>query len=408
MKPSATRRPVLTRPVAPEPSENQARIAVVREAKDGPDEPHALVATHWFDSGAGGADDKAGRDPYSVTVRFTGRRVGTRGNPRHGETFVKDETIEGIVPGTGPVSITTSVAGVPSGEWTVSADLVADSRTAGPFGLAPRARGSGGPPVRPADWSWRRWAISTRPDQPVRTRRALLAPLAMQPAVMPGIYTALGIFAIFFSLVVQAAILGRGEVPVGPTLGASGIAILFGLIGAKVWYATLHPGASIIWGGWAVDGFLIVFPLVAAVALILFELPIGVVLDASTPGIFFAVALGRIGCFFTGCCAGRCTASRWGVWSSDRRVGVRRVPTPLIESGAGLIIGFVTLALVLGGAPPIPGAIFVVAFAAYTVVRQVLLRLRVERRRSPRTVPLTGVAAAVVTIIVIVLSVIQG
>ncbi|MEK6720079.1 MAG: prolipoprotein diacylglyceryl transferase family protein [Chloroflexota bacterium] len=362
------------------------------------------MATHWFDSGEG----VAGGDPYGVTVRFTGRRTGTRGNPRPGESFIKDEVIEGIVPGTGPVSITTTVSGVLAGDWTVDAELVADSRTAGPFALAPRARGSSGRQVRPAAWSWRRWAISTRPEQPIPTRWALLAPLAMQPAVMPGIYTALGIFAIVFALVVQAAILGRGDVPFGPTLGASGIAILFGLFGAKVWYATLHPGESIIRGGWAVDGFLIVFPVVAAVALLLFELPIGVVLDASTPGVFFAVAIGRVGCFFTGCCAGRCTASRWGMWSSDRRVGARRLPTQLFESGAGLVIGLVALVLVLGGMSPLSGVIFVTAFSVYAIVRQVLLRLRVEQRRDARTVPMTGVASGVVTFAVIVLSVAQG
>jgi phosphatidylglycerol:prolipoprotein diacylglycerol transferase len=218
----------------------------------------------------------------------------------------------------------------------------------------------------------------------------------------------LGIFAILFALAVQAAILGRGDVSVGRTLAASAIAIASGLIGAKLWYAALHPTESIIRGGWAVDGFLIVVPVVAAVTLYLFDLPIGVVLDASTPGIFFAVAIGRVGCFFTGCCAGRCTASRWGIWSSDRRVGARRVPTQLFESGAGLLIGAMTLLLVLGEVAPIPGAVFVAAFAAYAVVRQILLRLRVEQRRSPRTVPVTGAAAALVIVAVLAMSMMQG
>lgn len=362
--------------------------------------------TRWFDSGEREAGANAGNEPFSLTVRFSGRRAGARGSARPGESFVVDETIEGILAGTGPVSVTTTVPGVLAGDWTVDAESVADSRSA--FGLARRAYRSGGIPVRPASWSWRRWAVSTRPEQPIHTRWALLAPLAMQPAVMPGIYTALGIFGIAFALVVQAAILGRGDVPIGPTLGASGLAILFGLVGAKVWYAILHPKESVIRGGWAVDGFLMVFPIVAAAALLLFELPIGVVLDASAPGVFFAVAIGRIGCFFTGCCAGRCTASRWGIWSSDRRVGARRLPAPLFESAAGLLIGLVTLALVLSGASPLPGAIFVAGFAAYAVVRQILLRVRVERRKSPRTVPLTGVAAVVVIGVVIILTATQG
>lgn len=365
------------------------------------DEPQALVATHWFDSG-----DTSG-EPYSVTVRFTGRRVGAHSTPRLGETFTQDETIEGIVPGTGPVSITTTVYGVPPGEWMVAGHVTSDSRHAGGSGLGPRSSAADAPPVRPAAWSWRRWAISTGPDTPIKTRWALLAPIARQPAVLPGIYTLLGVSAILFAVWVQAAILGRGDVPVGRTLAASAIAIVAGLIGAKLWYAVLHPGESIIRGGWAVDGFLIVVPVVAAVTLLLFDLPIGVVLDASTPGIFFAVGIGRIGCFFTGCCAGSCTGSRWGVWSSDRRVGARRLPVQLFESGAGLLLGGLTLLLVLGGVSPVPGAIFVAAFAAYAVVRQILLKLRVERRRSPRTVPLTGVAAALVVVVVIAMTLIQ-
>jgi phosphatidylglycerol:prolipoprotein diacylglycerol transferase len=366
------------------------------------DEPQALVATHWFDSG-----DAAG-EPCSVTVRFSGRRLGTRGYPRAGDTFVKDETVDGIVPGTGPVSITTWVYGVLSGEWTITSEVTKDSRGMGHAGMDVRSRAADGRPVRRAVWSWRRWAISTGPETSIRTRWALLAPLARQPAVQPGIYTALGIFAILFALVVQAAILGRGDVSVGRTLAASAIAIASGLIGAKLWYAALHPGESIIKGGWAVDGFLIVVPVVAAVTLLAFDLPIGLILDASTPGIFFAVAIGRVGCFFTGCCAGRCTASRWGIWSSDRRVGARRVPTQLFESGAGLLIGAMTLLLVLGEVSPIPGGVFVAAFAAYAVVRQILLRLRVEQRRSPRSVPLTGVAAAIVVVAVLAMSMMQG
>jgi len=375
-------------------------------ADAGSNEPQALVATYWFDSGVGGASTHRGDEPFSVTVRFTGRRAGAGGNARPGETFVKDETIDGIIPGTGPVSITTTVTGVLAGQWIVEPALVADSRTA--FGMAARTRGSSDAPIRRAGWSWRRWRVSSRPDDPIHTRMALLSELAMQPAVMPGIYTALGIFSIAFALLVQALILGQGDVPVGPTLGASGLAILFGLAGAKIWYAILHPNESIIRGGWAVDGFLIVFPVVAAIAMVLFELPVGVILDASAPGVFFAVAIGRIGCFFTGCCAGRCTASRWGIWASDRRVGARRLPAPLFESAAGLAIGFGTLALVLADLALFPGVIFAIGFGAYAIVRQLLLRVRVERRSSPRTVPLTGVAAALVTGFVVALSVIQA
>ncbi len=103
-------------------------------------------------------------------------------------------------------------------------------------------------------------------------------------------------------------------------------------------------------------------------------------LDATAPGLFFAVAIGRVGCFLTGCCAGRCTSSRWGVWSSDRRIGARRIPAQLLESAAGLLIGLVAAWLVIGSVPVVEGLNFVAAFGVYLVVRQLLLRLRAERR----------------------------
>lgn len=356
--------------------------------------------SHWFDAGEGG-------DPYSATVRFTGRRAGIRGHPGPGDTFVKDETIDEIVPGTGPVSITTWIYGLNAGEWEVSGELTPAPTAAGGRGTA-QARPGRGRPLQRAAWSWRRWAVTTAPAEPVRTRWAVLAPLARQPAVLPGIYTALAVLSIVLAVAIQAAILGGGDVSVSRSLLASGLTIAVGLIGAKAWYAVLHPNESIIRGGWAVDGFLIVFPLVGAVTLFLLDLPIGRVLDATAPGVFFAVAIGRLGCFLTGCCSGRCTSHRLGIWSSDRRVGARRIPTQLLESAAGFSLGIATLLIVVGGASPFPGAAFVGGFAAYAAVRQVLLRLRSERRRSPRTVSLTAVAAAIVTVTVAILSVVQG
>lgn len=362
------------------------------------DEPQALVVTYSFDSGEGG-------EPYDAVVRLTGRRIGVTGVPRRGDTFSQDETVAGVIPGTGPVALTVWLYGLRPGEWSVDARLIHGPAT---DRLARRPRPGSSPRIARATWSWRRWALAPAPERPVKTRWALLAPLAGQPAVVPGIYTALAVVGFAVALALQAAILARDGIPVGSPLAASLIAIAAGLIGAKAWYAVLHPDESLIKGGWAVDGFLVVFPLVGALMLYAWDLPIGQVFDASTPGIFFAVALGRVGCFLTGCCAGRCTAARWGIWSSDRRVGARRVPTQLLESGAGLAIGVVSLAIVLGGELPVAGAVFVFAFALYAVIRQVLLRLRAERRKSQRTLPATAAAAGLVLVVVAALSVIQS
>ena len=340
-------------------------------------EPEALVVTHWFDSGETG-------EPYSATIRLRGQRVGVHGVPRARDTFVREETVDGIVPGSGPVSITTLVCGLQPGDWTVTGDLIRPEAHA--VGREPRERWRRRPmePLVTARWSWRNWAVSTAPAGPVHTRWTMLAPLARMPGVIPGSFTVLGALGIVVALVVQSAILARANVPVSQSLIVSLIALVSGLLGAKLWYAVLHPGPwrTALLGGWAVDGFLVVASVVAVAALLAFDLPVGRFLDATAPGMFLAVAIGRLGCFVTGCCAGRCTRSRWGVWSfdRDRRIGARRVPAQLLESAAGLVIGMVAGALVLSEALRLQGVVFVGAVVAYFVVRQVLLRLRAERR----------------------------
>lgn len=359
-----------------------ARAGSVSAAPGGPAAPataaveaEALVVSHWFDSGDEG-------EPYSATVRVTGRRVGIQGLVGPRDSFSQDDMVDGIVPGSGPVSVTTWVYGLEPGEWTVNAELIGRPGEIASDAGRDRWRRGRPEPIQPAAWSWRRWGVSNGPATPVKTRWAPLARVARIPGVLPGSFTALAVVAIVVALVTQAVLVGREHISVGGSLAASLLAIVFGMVGAKAWHAAMHPGPwrQALLGGWSVDGFLVVAPVVAVVSLLAFGLPIGGFLDASTPGIFFAVAIGRIGCFFTGCCAGRCTRARWGVWSSDRRVGARRVPTQLLESATGLLLGVASTTLVLAGVPGVAGAVFVAALAVYVVIRQVLLRNRAESR----------------------------
>lgn len=337
-------------------------------ASSDPIEPEAVVVSHWFDPGAEG-------EPYSATVRLTGQRIRDDGSPERQHSFEREDQIDGVLPGSGPMSITTTVHGLRAGEWMVHGELLRSRTDRG------RSRREGEPIAR-ASWSWRRWALSDGSLAPLATRWAILAPLARMPGVMRGSWAASGVLAASVAVATLVLILAHEGMPVRPSLVVSLIAVMAGLLGAKLWYAFLHPGPwrRALLGGWAVDGFFVVAFGAALVGLVVSGLSVGVFLDAATPGLFFAVAIGRVGCFFAGCCAGRMTCSRWGIWSSDRRVGVRRVPTQLLESAAGLVIGVAAVLLVLGHADVIDGAIFVSAFAAYTLVRQVLLRLRAERR----------------------------
>ena len=354
-------------------------------------EPEALSVTHWFESGTDG-------DPFAARVRFSGRRVGLRGKPLPGDTFVKEEVIDPVVPGSGPVSVTTWVYGLNPGEWTVSAELIRRGHLRGRR-PADRRGGGGGQSLPRGAWSWRRWALSNGAFAPVRTRWAPSVRMARIPAVIRGAWSGLVGLGVLVGAVIQAVLLARHDVPVTLALAIDLVALLSGLLAAKLLYVALRPHAwrQSIGEGWSVDGFLVVMPAVALGALLALDLPIGAFLDASAPALFFGVAIGRLGCFFTGCCAGRCTRSRWGVWSSDRRIGARRVPTQLLESAAGLLIGAVTLLLVLTYAPGIRGMIFVAAIAAYVLVRQLLLRLRAEPHNLRRA-QVTGAVALLVLV----------
>jgi phosphatidylglycerol:prolipoprotein diacylglycerol transferase len=332
-------------------------------------ESEALVVSHLFDSGDQGK-------PYSATARLTGRRIGVHGLRKPQDDFVQEDTIEGVTPGNGPVSITSWVYGLHPGEWSVKAELLRPEDD----GRVSRQRTAESVP--PAEWSWRRWAPSAGSPSPVKTRWSLLAPLAKTPGVLPGSWPALGALGVLVALVTQATILAHENVAVDRSLVVFFVALASGMTGAKLWYAILHPGPwrQAILGGWAVDGFLVVALIVAVTTLLAFNLPVGTVLDAAAPGLFFGVAIGRLGCFFTGCCAGRMSRSRWAVWSSDRRVGARRIPAQLMESAVGLVLGSAAALLVLGHPAHMSGAVFVGAFAVYFAVRQALLRLRAERR----------------------------
>jgi phosphatidylglycerol:prolipoprotein diacylglycerol transferase len=171
---------------------------------------------------------------------------------------------------------------------------------------------------------------------------------------------------------------------------------------AKVWFVVLHRRQP-RFEGWAVQGFLAGFAVVAVSLLLASGTAVGAYLDTAAPGLFTGLAIGRVGCFFAGCCSGRPTTSRVGLWSSDQRVGTRRVPTQLLESalaatvalGAGLSVG-------VGGASS--GWVFVAAVGAYTALRQAILGLRVERRQSTVGPRVVAAVAAVVFIVSVVAS----
>src|SRR5713226_1397230 len=80
-----------------------------------------LAVTYWF-------DPVPHPGPYPVTVRFSGRRIDVRGRITPGDRFIQDETIEEVVPGSGPISLTARVRDINAGEWVVTARVLGSAQ----------------------------------------------------------------------------------------------------------------------------------------------------------------------------------------------------------------------------------------------------------------------------------------
>jgi phosphatidylglycerol---prolipoprotein diacylglyceryl transferase len=349
-----------------------------------------LAVTYWF-------DPSPHPGPYPVTVRFSGRRINVKGRLSTGDRFVQDETIEEVIPGSGPISLTARVHGINPGDWAVTAHMLGTALpTRGPRSHTPAIPEAG--LLHPAVRFWRRWAPSAESAELVRT---CPTPFARVPGIFPGIWGAMVALGITVALALQFSVISGDHLAVGPWLSVSLVAIVVGIVGAKVWFIVLHRREHRI-NGWCIQGFITGAIIAASILFVVLDVPIGVFLDVTAPGLLVAIALGRVGCFFAGCCGGPPTASRWGVWSSDQRVGARRIPTQLLESVLALSLGLGVLGVVLGHGPT-SGAFFVAALAAYTLGRQGLLRLRAEPRKTRLGGLVTAAVAAIVLVAAVVL-----
>lgn len=206
-----------------------------------------------------------------------------------------------------------------------------------------------------------------------------------------GLFAAAGVL-VAGGLATRAA--SRAGMDVGLVLAAVALTVGFGFTGAWLTYAvveTLRTGAT----DWlARGGGLVFFGALPGGALGLWVARRWLALDVlrglelALPGVAAAHALGRMGCFFGGCCFGRPFDGAWGVvYPGPVPSAVPRHPTPLYES-AGLLV----LAFAFALAPPRrPGS---GARAAAYVAAYCALRLLTELFRGDA---IRGVVAGVST-----------
>lgn len=325
-------------------------------------EPQALGMTYRFDAPEEGP-------VRAVTVRFRGERVGLVGRPGPGDTFDIEHRLPRVQPRSGRIALTARVLDVQPGAWRVRADARPERPALGGTQDAP---GSG-------------MALPAA----VASGASGFAPVVRvkAPGVLLGAWPGFVSLGVVVGLIVQAFLVSRLHLAVGTTLLITLVACLLGVFGGKVYFLVLHRDRQLqgLWMvGMAIQGFVLTTIATAVAGALAFHIPVGPLLDATAPGLLIGMTLGRFGCFFGGCCAGRPTGSRWGVWSSDRELGVRRVPTQLLESAMAFAIALSGLLLVLAGPPSPSGVVFVGSIAAYTLGRQLLFPLRDLPRSTSR------------------------
>ncbi|UQB75240.1 prolipoprotein diacylglyceryl transferase [Rhodococcus ruber] len=327
-------------------------------------EPQAVAVTYEGDLSEARAEEHA-------VIAFGGTRQDSDGGGRT-QRAEKIVTVHALPPGIDRFTVTGRLVGLAGGRWDVAAVRL-DPRTDRPHGAVQRS------------------AISTRP-----------AALAYGPAVRVWSWPVLVGVGAVLALLLQAIMLRRAGMNYPAVTAVSVVACVLGFVGAKVWYLVLHRRHPrfFLKAGACIQGFLLTAFAVLAVGALVLRMPVGVVLDATTPGLFLGMALGRPGCFLTGCCAGRPTRSRWGMWSSDRTVAVRRVPVQLIEAGAALAIGSAATWIVWTRTASLDGTVFMGSIAAYVLVRQLLFPYRSDpHTRRGRLV--TVVLAATLLVITV-------
>lgn len=304
---------------------------------------YGVAGTYWLD-----ADEPAA----PASVRFVGTQVDAGSS---GARFERVVAVPLLAPGTGRASVTSIVQKLPAGRWQVSAQGVDE------------AGGLVGPP-----------------QQEVVTTR--LGPLTHGPGVRPAAWPALVLLGVVLAVVVQILLVRREGLDASAAAWSAIGATVVGYLTAKLAYMVLHrvPPSGFPSAGTLIQGFLVgsFGSLIAFTAFA--DLPVRRLLDLTTPGVFAAMAVARPGCWLGGCCAGRPTTSRRGLWSSDRRVGVRRIPVQLMEALLAAVIAAVGLVLVLTTSARPSGVVLALSAALYTLGRQGLFPLRSEARRTSR------------------------
>jgi prolipoprotein diacylglyceryltransferase len=202
-------------------------------------------------------------------------------------------------------------------------------------------------------------------------------------------YPAMFYVGVVLGMVAQNAAANGAGLPSGRVYVATMLLFPVSLVGARLLYVAAHwseyrsfPGRIVdrASGGMTMYGGL--FLMLPASVLVLGALDVSFwsFWDVTIFLLLIAMISTRVGCLLNGCCAGRPTSGRVGLWLRDADGCLeRRVPTQLLEASLALIL--LCGATVVWTRAPHNGELFLSVLAGYAAGRLILQPLRAERTR---------------------------
>lgn len=175
------------------------------------------------------------------------------------------------------------------------------------------------------------------------------------------------------------------------------------IVGARIWFVLDHwaiyrHDLRRIWrhsdGGMTLYGGLVLTLVLSPVILAPLGLRFAAFWDGATFTILVGMIFARFGCLLNGCCSGRRSDGRLGLWLPDHTGRwERRYPVQLLELAAALILLAGSAALLAVGTPR--GTIFAFALVGYAAARLVIdpLRERATDASAGRPVALAAFLA---------------
>lgn len=180
--------------------------------------------------------------------------------------------------------------------------------------------------------------------------------------------------------------------------------VISGVVGARIVYVLSNLSfyisrpaliLNIREGGIALHGAI----LAGALALYFYckskKLDPAVILDLFAPAMLLGIAIGRLGCFFNGCCVGIAAPPPFGIHFADAGIPGLRYPTQLYE----MVLDLIAVFLILRRDAVFAGHSFLKAISLYSMIRFVI---EFYRESYPRYLGLS--IAQYVSIVILILA----